>query len=46
MDEQELELDYEDWDDDEQTEANPEAFYWALKAALERPVVEVSPQPF
>jgi len=40
MDEQDLDLDFEDLDDDAEAEGDPERFYWALKAALVRTPVE------
>jgi hypothetical protein len=43
MDEQDLELDFEDLGGDPEAEADPGIFYWALKAALERTPVEQPP---
>lgn len=40
MDEQDLELDFEDLGGDPEAEADTEVFYWALKTALERKPAE------
>jgi hypothetical protein len=46
MDEQDLEMDFDDLGADPQAETDTEIFYWALKAALERTSVETPAVPF
>lgn len=43
MDEQDLDLDFEDLGGDPAAPADTGVFYWALKRALERTPVEVTP---
>lgn len=43
MDDQDLELDFEDLDGEPELEADTEVFYWALKNALERTQMEPPP---
>lgn len=45
MDDQDLELDFEDLGGDPELDADAEVFYWALKAALERTQIEPPPAP-
>lgn len=43
MDEQDLDLDFEDLGGDPAADADIEIFYWALKSALERTPTEPPP---
>lgn len=45
MEEQDMELDFEDLGGDPQAEADVEIFYWALKNALDRTPIEPTPIP-
>ncbi|NBC23618.1 MAG: hypothetical protein GVY21_09105 [Gammaproteobacteria bacterium] len=43
MDDQDLDLNFEDLGGDPELEADTEVFYWALKNALERTQIEPPP---
>jgi len=43
MDDQDLDLDFEDLGGDPELEPDTEVFYWALKNALERTPIEPPP---
>ena len=45
MDEQDLDLDFEDPGGDSAADAEPDVFYWALKTALDRTPTEPPPAP-